>query len=745
MLQPKFKRAATLIFFKRKKTAFSIMLLCASHASADICAPIAPTVFAVESSAEDTQASALSFSSDGVGRIVLEGDAELIHEGVRVNADRIEFDDSHGGIDASGSVSYVNESLALHSDSLTSSEDKETLSADSTHFMMRLNEGENRTDHPDVAYGSSSRVVRSSGALTVLRDTIYSTCAPGETGWQLSADELVLDSDEGQGVARGVVVEFGSVPIFYTPWLSFPINDKRRSGFLMPRIGNSDSRGFEISTPWYWNIAPQADATITPRAMSDRGLKLNTEWRYLQQRANWNLEADYLENDSQTDTRRYFTRLRHTGTPFEGWRSEIDAARVSDVDYFDDFDDASRLSNLTHLQRQAQLSHRRSDSFASHSLRVRLQEYQTVDESIAASSRPYQRLPQIQYNLDANARPLGLRFDLRSEVVRFERDDSVTGERLDLRPRVSMPLEASWGFLRPALTMWHTQYALNNVADGDEDQPSRSARVFSVDSGLIFERALESGTQTLEPRLFFVDIPLEAQDDIPVFDSHLYDFTFSQLFRENRFSSADRVGDTRQLTAAVTTRFLNENSREWASASIGQIHYLEDREVTLSGSGIDETDRSNLILQLNASFADHWSGRGSWQWNPETDAVERRAMQLSYRNGSRRVLHLGHRFREERYDLFDIALIAPVNANWTLAAHWNYELEEEETIDSLLSLEYQSCCFAFRTALRQNLRSDGEENGSVYFELVMKGLGNVGDDIGRRVDRDILGYSNSLN
>ena len=676
-------------------------------------------------------ADAQQMQSTGDDNIVLSGDVRFQRAGERVSADRIEHFRESGDIFARGNVVYSTPDLEVKTQTADVNTKASTVKSGPAQYRYRLGDNQGRLDWPQLGHGSAKRVTRTETGIIIFDDADYTNCPADQPGWHIAASSLTLDPNEAEGTATGASLWFKGVPLLYVPWFRFPIGDVRKSGFLVPRFGVNSANGSELSTPWYWNIAPQADATLTPHYMSERGLALESEWRYQSRTGYWQLDNEYLDEDDKTNTRRHFSRLRHAGQPFSNWTTSIDASDVSDPDYFDDFGDSLDLTGTTHLERRADITHRESNEVFRHTFVGRVQNYQTVDETIAAGSRPYQRLPQITYDIDATQRPGGFAFDIDSELVKFDRNASVTAERLDLRPRIRLPIERTAGFFRPSLSVWHTRYKVDNSEIGGEDDVDieRTIPVFSLDTGLFFERAIAGGKQTLEPRLYYLRVPFEDQSTIPTFDSGTIDLSFDQLFRENRFSGADRVGDARQLSLALTTRFVRDNGREYASASIGQIHYLDDRRVALSGTAVDTAGRSDIVLDLRSELDEWWRASTTVQWDPRLDESNRSTTQLAYTGTDGDRFSITHRYRVDDHDQVDLSFGVPLKPHWRISGRWNYELDDEHNIDSNLALEYQSCCWAFRAVARQYLTDNGTEQAdSLYFELVMKGLGSLGDN-----------------
>lgn len=659
---------------------------------------------------------------------VLEGNAAIRRDGRAAAAERIRLDRDRDHAQASGNVLFDTGDYAVQG----------------TEGEMWLDSGAFRIDaasyrqHALHFQGRAGRVRRGDDGVTRLDDATWSTCPPQAEAWHLAADYVRLDPAARQGHARHVSLWFKGVPLFYSPWFSFPLGSERKTGFLPPRIGSSSASGAFVATPWYWNAAPNYDATLTPRWLEDRGTQLQSQWRWLGPAGYWQLDNEYLPDDALAGEDRSFTRVQQRADLPGGWRSRIDASEASDADYFDDLGDDLALSSQTHLLRRGDLTW----SGGAGRFRARVENYQTLDETIADDDRPYERLPQLTFA--TGARAAGVETTLDTELVRFDRAGGVTGDRLRLVPAVTWPLERPGWFLRPRLALDHTQYALErpDPATGPED-PSRTLPITSLDTGLVLDRFGEHYQQTLEPRLFYVHVPEEDQDDIPVFDTGSYDFSFLQLFRERRFTGGDRVGDTNRLTMALTSRVLARASgRELLRGSIGGIRYFDERTVTLPSQPVETAERSDVIAELGFSPTPSWDTNAALQWDPDTDQSERHSVALRYRGPGGGLANLGYRFRRDAQEQLDVAGAWPVSPRWDIVARSNYSLRDDENIESLLGFEYESCCWSVRTVARQYLSSDGTEQASgVYLELVFKGLGAVGDPAGSLLERAILGYS----
>ncbi len=590
---------------------------------------------------------------------------------------------------------------------------------------------------PTHGYGTAELVEIITPDFTQMETASYTTCDPEDQFWSLKASRLDLDEATNTGEAYNVRIDIKGVPIFYSPYLNFPLAG-RKSGFLAPSFGSSETGGTDLSVPYYWNIAPDRDATFTPRHIENRGTMLYSEFRYLNPNSYGQINYDYLPDDSLFEDDRSFLGLTQSARR-DGWTSDLLYQEVSDDQYFDDISGSQSVTSQTHLERHLNLKYQSNWwSFLG-----RVQEYQTL-----TGTEPYQRRPQLV--LDASPPPRGgLEFDWHSEVVRFALDEEPTaarptGTRLDLMPSVSLPQRGIAWFLTPKLSLRHTQYRLDETED---EELSRTLPTASIDSGLFFERDLSIGgrglLQTLEPRLFYLYTPYEDQSDLPLFDTGLYGTSYSQLFRENRFSGPDRVGDANQLTTALTTRFIDaESGAELLSASIGQIQYFRDRRVRLNPAAEElETASSEVIGELRSRPVPGWDLSASAVYDPHEDLSEVLTGRVRYNPGERKNFTLSYRLREPNLEQTDLAFFWPVVRHWNVLGRWNYDLLKEQNLDQIFGLEYQSCCWSIRTIMRRTLDTttlEQEHSFMILFEL--KGLTQIGDRLEDEVERGILGY-----
>lgn len=659
------------------------------------------------------RADRLSVTTDGAN--VFSGNVELQYGDRTVFADEIVYDKVKDEFEARGNVTLL-------------SRGGDAIEAPLLHLQRKQEAGYAEaailTLASQNARGKARRIVFETRERTRLEGAQYTTCPPGQESWYLSAGSIELDYAEDTGTARNATVSFMDVPLFYWPYLTFPISGQRKSGLLPPRLGNTSNSGSFIATPYYFNIAPQLDATLTPRYYSDRGLLWQSEARYLAERFNGVLEADYIDDDRLYDDNRSAVRYRHNHTFGGHWWGNIDFNSVSDKDYFTDFSDSPTVTAQTHIPRKFELN------YAGAHTRVTARDvsYETLDETIPPDERPYERVPQVLFSARLPHDPSRPRYGVDGEFVSFDHDEGSAGDRLDLQPTVSLPLRNAYAYLTPTVGARHTAYRLRDTT-GDLE-PTRTLGTFSLDGGLIFERDRAFGsrgyTQTLEPRLFYLYVPYENQDHLPNFDTALSDFNLDNLFRENRFVGGDRVGDANQVTAALTTRLLDETGRERVRGGIGQIYYFADRRVNLTPGVVETRDYSDVAAQARAQIAARWYLRSDLQWDPREDAVRDSSVYLQFRPAMNKIVNVGHRYDDEDQEQVDLSVQWPVGRRWTLMARSNYSLWEDTNIDSYAGFQYHACCWAGRIYARRYLVRDEGQFDSVMFEFEITGLASLG-------------------
>lgn len=703
-----------------------------------------PFVVESEQSPVDVKADAAQVVDQGVS--VFTGNVVINRAGQELQADRATYEKTTGDVTAQGDVTLRDSDMIVNSQQAewSTSKDEGTL----VNADYRIREMHAR--------GNAGHIHRQGKVKTTLNEATYTTCAADDDAWLLDASKVILDHEKAVGSARNVIVRLGGIPVFYTPYISFPLSDERKSGFLAPSIGSTEQTGFDVSSPYYWNISPNEDATLTPRFMSDRGLMLSGEFRYLYGLGQGVVDAGFLASDSlevnglnpnpnfQQD-RKHFS-WQNSSRLSSRWSSTVDYNYQSDSAYIEDFATNLSLASTTHLNRQLNVAYNANNwNFTG-----RLQGYQTLTNVVT----PYKKLPQLRISGLFPDKTMGLSYGLTAEYVDFDHEELTAGQRFDIEPSVSLPWRNAAGFITPRLALRHTQYNLTeNDTAVSNTTPNRSLPIASIDSGLFFDRDISFAgnryTNTLEPRVFYLYIPERDQNDIPIFDSGIRTFNMGQLFAYNRFSGTDRVGDANQVTTALTSRIIDQQSgREKLRITFGQIHYFEDRKVSINSSTVETRSNSDMVAEIVASVAKEWTARGEIQWDPDGNSNNLSALSLRYRGDNGRLLNISHRYRRNGInntaglEQFDFSARIPFNLQWSMVGRWYHSLEDNRTLESLAGIEYDSCCWATRLVLRDyiNNPTEQERNLAVFFQIELKGLGAFGQNSDRLLADSVLGY-----
>ncbi len=591
------------------------------------------------------------------------------------------------------------------------------------------------------ARGSAGKLQMNSGGDLKLREVRFTTCPAGNKDWELRASAIDIDQKTLQGKGRNVRVDLKGVPVLYAPVISFPVGDRRKSGFLFPSFGNSDKSGFELGVPYYFDLAPNYDLTLTPFLLSRRGPGLGAEFRYLAERSRGNFGTRFLPGDDLAGIDRRLTTLRHRTDFSERLRIEADLADASDSSYFEDFGLGPDGTSITFLDRYIHLAWLgqgwRLDS--------RVQDFQTIDLSVDPLDRPYSRLPEVAFT---GIWPVAGRFEtsLDAETTWFERDAGTTGLRADVTPRIAWPARGPGYHFEPSAAWRATAYQLSDVAPGADDSPDRSAPILSLDSGLVFEREAGSRNQlvqTLEPRVRYTYIPFRDQTDLPIFDTALPDLNLVQLFRGNRYVGADRLGDANELAAGLTTRLLRaESGQQYLTATIGQRFYFESPRVVLPGEVAETRNASNLVGDIELTAWRNWSARVAVEYDAEESNTLRGEASVQYRLRPDTVVNLGYRYREGLLEQWDAAVAWRLSPAWQVFARQVYSTREDESIDRFAGFEYGGCCWRVRLLARNYVSNrTGESDNSVLLQVELTGLSSVGTRNDTFLERGIRGYS----
>lgn len=711
-------------------------------------------------------AQAASAAYDLDGDVVLVGDVHLEQGNRSADAARVTLD--HGTRDAmlSGGVQIIEPGLVMRGERAEVNLDTRAARVEDVQFVLL----------DSALRGRSDSVARdTAGDLYMDRGT-FTRCEPGNRNWRVSARSVEVEEGEVFGTARHAVLRVREVPVLYTPYMRFPVSDERQSGWLFPNFGYSETDGIDVSLPYYFNLAPNYDATLMPRYIAERGEGLEGEFRHLSGWQETTLRGGFLYRDERFDgelDREDFDRLLAAGEiggdfePEDRWlyaidhegrigrvTTRIDYTAVSDRDYFRDLGSDLGVSSEIELERRGEIRYASGGLF----MNLWAQRFQRLDEG---RIDPYQRLPQL--DVGYTRRLLGpLEGSLGASFVSFDRDNddltgvnAIVGNRLHVEPRLRLPLSAPWGFLTFTGGYRYTGYDLRDVPDTVDEDPVRRIGMGSAHGGLFFDRPLRlfgaDLVQTLEPQVYYLYQAFSDQSALPRFDASVLTFGYSQLFRDNRFTGIDRIGDANQAAVGVTTRFVDARSgREYVRASLGEIVYFRDRRVTLAGAPGEAESRSSSALagELSARLPGAWSLTGTVVWDPHENQVDEGAVALQYRRDNRHIFNAGYRKRVQG-DIAqsDLSLYWPVSRHFGVIARWNYDFDSGRTIEGFGGIEYNDCCWQIRVMARRFLDSPTgrdldlvEADNGVFLQVVFKGLAGVGGKVESMLQRGIRGY-----
>jgi LPS-assembly protein len=727
-------------------------LLAAASTASALRSPAPPPLPSLPTDVQFSAAGPDAFlNSDSEGNFDLGGEVSLSAGGRELRGRHLRYDAATREYRLTGTVSYTDANLHVSGDAGNFVDGRATLS--NTQFEMLHQPGR----------GRAQTIAMTRPNIIDLDNVVYTTCPPGVADWELRARRISLDTSTLRGVGHGTRVRFKGVTLFYLPWISFPLSDARQSGFLFPTIGSSGSNGATLAVPYYWNIAPNQDLTFTPRLLSRRGVELGEEYRLLLPSARGTLAVNYLPDDRVAQADRSWEKADVAADLPRQWRARLRAENVSDIRYFEDFGDGPQATSTTFLRRDLQLA-LRNDVWR---LGAQLVQFQTLLPDcptlpnpasvacLASSDRPYAQLP----SLTASARWLGssgLNSYFDSELVDFQRSDSVRGWRAHAQPGLGFDFERPAFYLKPRASWDLTAYRLSpyQLPDGSAGatSPSRSAPVITLDSALQLERRSSSGATrlvTLEPRLFYVYIPVRDQSSLPVFDSGVPDPNFVALFRPNRYVGLDRLGDANDLTAGITMHMLQASSgQRFLSATLGQTLHFSTPQVTLPGETADTRKRSDLIATLDLTAYRDWTLHYDLAWNPALSQTDKSLVSLQFRppdaqgHSGNRVVNLGYRYTRGSVAQAEGSVAWPVTRHWDLYGRSVYSFHDSHAIDNFAGVQFQGNCWGIRVVARDSVSNrDGRRQTGWYLQLELKGLSSVGSGADSFLQGAIQGYS----
>ncbi|HEX7387411.1 MAG TPA: LPS-assembly protein LptD [Castellaniella sp.] len=730
---------------------------------------------------EDTLPSFLigdDISRDADGRVILQGHAEVRRLDSVVKGDRIEYDQSTGDADVRG------DGLVMRAGNIVRG----------PHLRYNVNRSQGLVEDPSFWLGGVGGNGKAKKADILsrqhlrLEDVQYSGWSGPNPAWYIDASRADLYLDENEGVAHNGVLYFKGVPILYSPYLTFPISNQRKSGFLLPTYGTSSNGGFEITTPYYLNLAPNYDATLMPRVLSKRGLLMGTEFRHLGDDSHTELFGTYIMHDRQTGTDRWMFSGQHTQSLGHNLNLYLDARKVSDDNYFRDFSSFGLTdAAITYMPSQALLTWN-GNQYLSGSLQF--YHYQTLQDSTGTFlAPPYDKLPELSFvaqrygwnGLDVVSTNTITRF----MAPRYFGDAFPAYAGLRLMPNgtratsyttIARPFVTPSAYFTPKIGLHMTHYEtqwftdLGNDVNGIpySDRPSGQSRVLpiaSVDSGLTLERDTtlfgHAATQTLEPRLYYLYVPYRDQSTLPVYDTGVATFNYLQAFDENLFSGGwDRIANANQLTAGLTTRWLDADTGfERLSLSLAQRFYFTNEQVSLPSQTVRQGSKSDYLVGANAALTDKFSVNFDGQFDYRTQQKQRLSTGVRWTPKRLATVSLSYRYERDPNVYTDpYAILASgatsqpteqvsLSGQWPLSRRWygvgryDYSLADKRNTQTIVGLEYRGDGgWAARAVMQRYAVAATQTNTAFFLQLELTGLGSLGNDPMSLLADRVIGY-----
>lgn len=608
----------------------------------------------------------------------------------------------------------------------------------------------------------------------VLKNATYTTAPPTADTWTLQGSTIDLNKETGRGEAYNAFLWAGDIPIFYSPFFNFPIDNRRQTGFLYPMAGYDSSSGYWISTPFYMNLAPNYDFLLTPTLYNHRGLMLNGNLRFLTDYQQGTIGLSYMPKDDIAQTSRSALDITTTGQYNKNWSSYFDYHYVSDDQFVNDFDSNDLLSaNQTLLNREFTLTY--ADPIWN--INTTLLDYNILDSTLTLANQPYATLPQITLSGIFPSNYSFVSYGINSQFTYFYKapfngQTQVNGQRLYNAPYIAFPFTQTWGYFTPKLTMTSTLYELQDREQipGIQDPAfpdayiSRNLPIFDIDTGLYFDRQFNfmgtGYTQSLEPRLFYTYIPYDNQNNIPVFDSSFTNFSYSSLFQTNQFSGYDRINNANQLSYALETNITREDGKQILSGGIGQTAYFVDRKVSLCRTdGCIATENpfyqdkfSDVAAFGTYNFLDAWSFTTNLTYHAQTQHMDSQSYSLQYMPDPGTIFNIAYQNQSDDYSLLSTQQIldgtAPpsvsyitlsglyqLTEHWSVVGLWNYAFNYNRTLNMFAGVSYDACSWSFRFLFQRYISNgvgsnsndpsqiSGPLSNSFVFQVELKGLG----------------------
>ena len=651
-----------------------------------------------------------------------------------ITAGQAIYDESGSSINVSGGVTLENSDLFIEGQSALINTNDETAVLKNTQYFF-----------PNIpARGSSEEFRIEKENLYVLIKPTYTTCNQMDQSWELVADELSINGEEGK--AKNISLRFGSVPILYLPKLSFPTNDDRKSGFLIPSFGSSSKRGLEIEIPYYWNLAPNADLKTTVNWMKKRGAEIKSQLRFLTSKQHASIDLNHLPSDDLFNDDRTYSKINYQFNPSLNTQIEVTGEYASDTNYFEDLSQSTNESSRTHLTRDVAFK-----SFGKNwVMNLGMTNYQILDDQpkclaigICDQNDPYRLKPYMNFNASWQSKKSKINFNIDSEVVFFDHLQSESGKRMRNRTTLSKLFNFSGIEVTPAVALDYAKFK----PDANEKDTDRTIPIYSLDIKANLIKISNDGDvrQSIQPRVMAVYIPFEDQSEFPFIDTLMPDFNYFQLFNENRFIGNDRIGDTSKISyGIVAKRTRIQSGKDFFEFTLGQTLHLKDEKVAMPGESLRRSGSLTNLASMNIAMTESLNLKLDHYWDSDVDQIKRSQVGIEYKDSGSKRLNLAYRFRKQNIKQVHGSFSWPIRDQWSFIGHYKYSIKDRKTIDQFFGLNYETCCWSISAVSRKHLvYRNGETDTSFSVQFMFKGLGEFGTPINRIFEDGIFAYDQS--
>jgi len=651
-----------------------------------------------------------------------------------ITAGQAIYDEGGGSINVSGGVTLENPDLIVEGQAALINTDNETAILKNTnYFFLNI-----------PARGSSEEFRIEKENHYVLIKPTYTTCNQLDQSWELAADEISINEEEGK--ARNISLRFKDISILYLPRITFPTNDDRKSGFLIPSFGSSSKRGVEIEIPYYWNIAPNADLKTTVNWMKKRGAEMKSELRYLSNKQRASIELNYLPSDDLFNDDRTYSKINYQLNPSINTQIEITGEYASDSNYFEDLSQGTNQSSRTHLTRDIVFK-----SFGKNwIMNLGMTNYQILDDppkclaiGICDKNDPFRLKPYMNFNGNWQSKNSKINFDIDSELVFFDRLQSESGKRIRNRTSLSKLFNFSGIEVKPTVGLDYAKFK----PDSNEADAKRAIPIFSLDIKANLIKTSNDGSvrHSIQPRVMVVHIPFEDQSDFPFIDTLMPDFNYFQLFNENRFIGNDRIGDTSKISYGFVAKRTRINSgKDFFEFTLGQTLHLKDEKIVMPGESVRKSGSLTNLASMDIAMTESLNLKLDHYWDSDVDQIKRSQIGIEYKDSGTKRLNLAYRFRKQNIKQLHGSFIWPIKDQWSFIGHYKYSIKDRKTIDQFFGINYETCCWSISAISRKHLvYRNGESDTSFSIQFMLKGLGEFGTPINRIFEDGNFAYDQS--